>query len=158
MIDVKKPIITRKGKPVTILTTTGPDKNFPIVGHLVGSSTMRSWNEYGVSKGKNREFDIENTTPCDPFTTEVTDGHGRVMLRLLVVPEYNEVVVKDVDCNLVYNGKEVIQKGVPIPVERLTNPIYATPATKPMVEGSLANAFYNQIKGGASGPAFVEDI
>ena len=152
MIDVKKPIITRKGKPVTILTTTGPDKHFPIVGHLVGSSTMRSWNEDGVCKGKNRAFDIENATPCDPFTTEVTDGFGRVMLRLRVVPEDNEVVIEDVNCHLMYNGRGVIQKGVNVPSGRTTTPT----ATKPM-EGSLANAFYNQIKGGASGPAFVED-
>lgn len=156
MLDFNKPIVTKKGKSVVVLTTSGPDKNFPVVGHLRGSTTMRSWSLDGVSKGSNRSLDLENAKPCDPFTTEVTDGHGRVMLRLLVIPEDNEVVIEYVDCNLVYNGKEVIQKG--IPVVRSTNHTYAPSATKPMVEGSLANAFYNQIKGGASGPAFVEDL
>ena len=162
MIDVTKPLVTRKGKAVVVLTTEGPDKDFPIVGHLVGSSTMRLWNTDGFVKGKNRTFDLEKATPCDPFTTEVTDGHGRVMLRLLVVPEDNKVIVEKADCNLEKEGVNLLENPVyHIPADTTfhaspaTQPLQQTPVPKghfikekPRPAGGLATAFYNSLKNG----------
>lgn len=155
MIDVSKPLVTRKGKVVVVLTTEGPDKDSPIVGHLVGSSTMRMWNQEGIFKGKNREFDLENATPCDPFTTEVTDGYGRVMLRLLVVPEDNKVIVEKADCVLEKDGVNLLDKVV-FHASPATQPLHQTPMyngnpvkDKPRPAGGLATAFYNSLKNGS---------
>lgn len=154
MIDVSKPLVTKKGKAVVVLTTEGPDKDFPIVGHLVGSSTMRMWSREGIFRGKNREFDLENATPCDPFTTEVTDGHGRVMLRLLVVPEDNKVIVEKVDCVLEKDGVNLLEK-MSFHATPATQPLHQPPMysgnpirDKPRPAGGLATAFYNSLKNG----------
>lgn len=154
MIDVSKPLVTRKGKAVVVLTTEGPDKDFPIVGHLVGSSTMRLWSQEGAFKGKNREFDLENAKPCNPFTTEVTDGYGRVMLRLLVVPEDNKVIVEKVGCILEKDGVNLLDKTV-FHASPATQPFHQPPMyngnpvkDKPRPEGGLATAFYNSLKNG----------
>lgn len=154
MIDTTKPIVTKKVKPVVVLTTEGPDKDFPIVGHLVGSSTMRMWSREGAFKGKNREFDLENAKPCNPFTTEVTDGHGRVMLRLLVVPEDNKVIVEKTGCILEKEGVNLLEK-MTFHASPATQPLHQNPMysgnpvkDKPRPAGGLATAFYNNLNNG----------
>lgn len=142
-IDFNKPVVTKKGKLVSILTTDGPDKEFPIVGNIEGSTTLRCWDADGVFKGKNRAFDLENTTPCAPFTTEVTDGHGRVMLRLFVVPEDNKVVIEKEDCILMYEGRDVLNGHIPPRNYSSAQPVDRT--KKSHLPGDLASAFFNSI-------------
>ncbi|MCK9530393.1 MAG: hypothetical protein M0R77_07505 [Gammaproteobacteria bacterium] len=134
MIDFNKPVQTIKGKPVIVITTNGPDQNFPIVGHIKNSEVIRSWNLYGKLRKGSESFNIQNAPPLDDFVVDIVDGNGRLMANVKVMPEENRISVETKEgISLYKNGKSVNE----VAIKRESAPA-------PVPEGDLASAFFKQ--------------
>ena len=47
MITMDGQYVTSRGAKVTLLTTDGPDRNYPVVGIIDGDSRIHTWNKSG---------------------------------------------------------------------------------------------------------------
>lgn len=66
MIDWTKPVQIRKGQPVTILTTKGRTKDYPIMGYIGEDIRLYLWKEDGSfpsAEGSTTKYDLINVPP-----------------------------------------------------------------------------------------------
>lgn len=75
-INFDKPVQTCSGKYVTIFTTHGPDKDWPIVGGVEGSKATFQWNLDGVVRNKKEQYNLVQAPDFEDYTTDVTEGEN----------------------------------------------------------------------------------
>lgn len=70
--DITKPVMTRSGTPVRILSTAGPSKSYSIVGYLEGSVMIYVWSDSGIylPGDVSGEMDLVNVPPA-PLAVDV---------------------------------------------------------------------------------------
>ena len=49
-LDFSKPLEVEGGSSVRIISTTGPDKDYPIIGCIEGDTHILTWDKHGLCK------------------------------------------------------------------------------------------------------------
>lgn len=82
MIDFKKPVQTRSGSPVTILTKEARGK-YPLIGHIGESKTLSRWDKNGkLYAGDDQERDADLINVPEKRTAYVNIVKGAKRLKL----------------------------------------------------------------------------
>ena len=58
ILDLDKPLQTRDGRPVTLITTAGREP-WPLAGYVAGDSILKCWKANGAYQNDEREYAID---------------------------------------------------------------------------------------------------
>ena len=113
-LDFSKPLEVEGGSSVRIISTTGPDKDYPIIGCIEGDTHILTWDKHGLCKGyASGEYDLFYAPPKEKYYATVTTdcvSYGEfqelelfpnVMAQLIVDPENKKVRIQG------FNGYQV---------------------------------------------------
>lgn len=135
-IDFNKPVQTKDGKYVTILTSDGPDASFPVVGYVEGRKAVLTWDMDGVPKTGGTKWELEQAPDYERYSISLTEGEGgrgADIAKVIVDPENKTIAVRP------KNGWKVEGQNINRPDTKREE---ATPAE---AAGGLANLFYNDV-------------
>jgi hypothetical protein len=147
-IDFDKPVQTYSGKYVTIFTTTGPDKEWPVVGSVEGSKVTFQWNLEGVVKNKKEQYNLEQAPDYTEYSTSITEGEhnrGKEVVYVQILPTEKKVVFRLKEG---WTGEVLgeLNKTISTPKTHTKTPSESHSKQEDDPPGGLAGVFFKQVQ------------